>query len=500
LTLLLAGGLALSGCSDKGEDSGTSGETDADADADADSDTDADADADTDVEPGDSGMPVEPDCDEDLPPTLYLSPDDSNSTASPVLARLALLNGTFDYSTVPVRPWEFMNYATFDYPPAAEGEVALHAALVPAPEVGPDTWALQVGVAAPQRTSESRANINLTFVVDTSGSMSGESIAQVKEAGEAVAASLKAGDIVSMVTWSSSAAAVLEGHVVTRPNDPDVLTAFASLSSGGGTDLSGGLLTGFHVASEHASPELINRLVLISDGGANMGVTDADVIGTYVGSRDEDGIYLAGIGVGSQSTYNPRLMDDVTDAGRGASLFLGETSEAWTGLAGDGFLRTFDVAARDVRLELDLPVGFELVRFSGEEYSTDPDEIEPQHLAPNDSMVFLQYLQTGCPEAVDSETPLTARVTWTDPGTFEAHTTTLSTTFGALLEADPTLLRKGQAVQDTADALKLWQDPSVGTTVKAEAVTTAAGRVDAALVLDPDDLDLAGLRVMLDAL
>lgn len=120
----------------------------------------------------DTGTPVDVDCEADENPTIYLSPDDSNSMASPVLARLALLDGVFDYRYVPIRPWEFMNYATFDYL-AEAGSIALHAAMVPDPARGDNTWALQVGIAAPVRTADDRANINLTFVLDTSCSMDG---------------------------------------------------------------------------------------------------------------------------------------------------------------------------------------------------------------------------------------------------------------------------------------------------------------------------------------
>ena len=81
-----------------------------------------------------------------------------------------------------------------------------------------------------------------------------------------------------------------------------------------------------------------------------------------------------GLGVGTASTYNPDLMDTVTDVGRGASLYADTPTEVWKAMGTD-FINTMDVAARDVQVKLDLPPGFEIVRFSGEEYSTDPDEM-----------------------------------------------------------------------------------------------------------------------------
>ena len=438
-------------------------------------------------------------CDDETPVALYISPDDSNSMASPVLARLAVLEDWHRLTNVPIRTWEFFNYYTFDYPAAEADSVAVYAAMVPQPEHGESAYALQLGVAAPQVTAEDRANLNLTFVMDTSCSMDGTPIDVARDAGLAAASQLKAGDIVSMVTWSTERDVILDGHVVTRPNDPEVVRAFENMRAGGGTDLNAGLTYGYYYADTNRSDDLVNRLVLVSDGGANVGVTEADIIANYAGNRDEDGIYLVGLGVGSAETYYPGMMDTVTDVGRGASLFADSPNEAWKSM-GTNFINTMDVAARDVQVRLDLPPGFEIVRFSGEEYSEDPEEIEPQHLAPNDAMVFLQTIDTCAPEVLTDDSEVNIHVSWTHPITFERQETTLTTTFSELLAADPTLLRKGLAVYEYAESLKVWRDTSLPTTDRAAAVVTAANAVDAALALDPGDLDLAEIQVVLDNL
>jgi len=392
-----------------------------------------------------------------------------------------------------------MNYYTFDYPAAEADSVALYAAMVPQPEISDTAYALQIGVAAPEVTAEDRANLNLTWVMDTSCSMDGAPMDKAREAGIAAASQLKAGDIVSMVTWSTARDVVLDGHVVTRPNDPVVIEAFEDLSAGGGTDLNAGLTYGYYYADINRSDAMVNRLVLVSDGGANVGITDADIIANYAGNRDEDGIYMVGLGVGNAWTYDPELMDTVTDLGRGASLYANDSSEVWKSMGSD-FINTMDVAARDVQVRLDLPPGFEIIRFSGEEYSEDPEEIEPQHLAPNDTMVFLQTIDTCAPELLVDDTQFDVHVTWKHPVTFEEQEATLTTSLSELLDADPTLLRKGQAVYEYAEALKDWRNTSLPTTERAAAILAAADAVDTALALDPDDLDLAEIQVILDNL
>ena len=121
------------------------------------------------------------------------------------------------------------------------------------------------------------------------------------------------------------------------------------------------------MAERAAAGEFVG-MVLVSDGGANVGVTEADLIGAEAGAYDEDGTYLVGVGVGDLGTYNDTLMDTVTDLGRGAALFVGSTDEAWR-MLDERFDEVMDVAVRDVEVRLDLPPGFEIVRTSAEAVS-----------------------------------------------------------------------------------------------------------------------------------
>ncbi len=107
---------------------------------------------------------------------------------------------------------------------------------------------------------------------------------------------------------------------------------------------------------------------------------------------------------------------------------------------------------------LDLPPGFEIERFGGEEYSTNIAEIETQHLAPDDAMVFCQTLRTCTPELVRDDTPLGVTVTWLDAITLEPREARVQTTFGALLGAGSVQLRKGAAIYTYTQALSAAKD------------------------------------------
>lgn len=440
-----------------------------------------------------TGTTGEAACDIETPVVLYLSPDDSNSTSSPVQVREAVLGDFGGLGWVPIRTWEFLNYYNFDYAPAEPGQVRVTPEVARFPGAPEGQFTMQIGVSGEAVPAADRPLMNVTLVLDESGSMGGHPIEMEREVCRVIAGSLRKGDVVSMVGWDTTNAVKLAGYVVQSASDPKVVAECDALAAGGGTDLSGGLNAGYKLATEHFSQGRINRVVLISDGGANAGETDIAVIAKGAGDQGKDGIYLVGVGVGTADSYHDELMDVVTDVGKGASLFIPSKAEA-TKMFKDRFVSTMMVAARDVRVRLDMPPGFEIVRFSGEEYSTDPSEIEPQHLAPNDAMVFHQTVATCAPELVDEAASFTITTRFQDAVTFEQREVKETRSFSELLALPSANLLKGAAVFAYAEGLKAVRDgDQTGKTLALEALALA----EAAL---PGDKDLAEIRAVLEAL
>ena len=163
----------------------------------------------------------------------------------------------------------------------------------------------------------------------------------------------------------------------------------------------------------------------------------------------------------------------------------------------DRFLGTLLVAARDVQVRVDLPPGFEIIKFSGEEYSSDPAEVEPQHLAPNDAMVFHQRMETCAPELLDGDSKLTVTARYLDAVTFAAHEVSVTRTFAELFaEASPRLL-KGSAMLAYTEALTAVRLKSADKAAKVQAGLDA---VDSALVALPGDASLMEIRGVLETL
>jgi Ca-activated chloride channel homolog len=386
--------------------------------------------------------------DKTKPVVLYLSADDSNSMASPAHIR-ELINLGIPPVANEVRTYEFLNYYNVAYPAAPQGKLALFTEL---DGVAPGEFDFQIAVRSFD-AAKPRRPMTMTFVLDTSGSMSGPAIERERAAVKAIAQSLAEGDVVNMVTWNTLNNVVMDGHVVTGPNDAQVLAIAESLQASGGTDLHSGLVKGYELADKYYGSTRLNRVILISDGGANVGVTSADLIGLKSQDADKEGIYLVGVGAGPAIGYFDELMDIVTDKGRGAYVYLDKPDEA-TKMFVNRFDEVMEIAARAVQVELTMPWYFQIDKFYGEEYSADPKEIEPQHLAPGDAMIFNQVLKACDPSVVNPADTITVRTKWKTPLAYLDQQTEVTVTIGDLLAAQKQGLPKAKAIVAFAEALK----------------------------------------------
>ncbi len=457
-----AAGVPPSG--DVGDDNGAGGDSDVDGDGDADGDSDSESDQgpgpDTPwEEPSEESLKSDTDsgeCDAENSLTYYLSSDDSNSMASPVLAR-SLIRAGHKVDANIIRIYEFLNYYSFDYPPPDSADVGVYSELRESVDDS-DSYELQIGVRARDHNENERPRLNLTLSVDTSSSMEGDPIDLARDVCRAIAGSLAPGDTISIVSWNAEQNILLDGRSVTGPDDPEVLQKCGALSTGGATDLHAGLVQAYALARENRSRQGINRVVFVSDGKANAGIADAALIAEEAKDAEGYEIYLAGVGVGSGVGYYDTLMNVVTDAGKGSYLFIDSAKEAATAF-GPRLRSNLDIAAKDVRVQLSLPPSFQIVDFHGEELSTNEENVEPQHLAPNDAMVIHQIIRTCDPSVVTMDADvLHIRADYADPITNMQRYKEASYTLQELLDANAERLVKGSAVVAYAEALAQLAD------------------------------------------
>jgi Ca-activated chloride channel homolog len=425
-------------------------------------------------------------CDEDGPTSLYLSADDSNSQASPVLARTLIESGRYVPDHI-VRTYEFLNYADFDYP-APESGVAIHPEMRSVVDTD-DQYSLQIGVRSIDINRENMRPMNLVLVLDTSGSMAGKPMELLRQSVRSLVGNLRGIDRISIVKLDAEPALLIDG---VNASEIDLEPILAELIPNGVTNVEGAMRLAYQRVASFANDELLNRIVLFSDGGANAGQTSIDLISDHAGQAEEEGIYLVGVGLGEG--FNDSLMDRTTDAGKGAYFYLDSAEEA-DRMFGERFLANMAVAALNVRVNLILPPQWELIVFHGEQVSGIPSEVRPQNLAPNDQMIFSQIIGTCAPDEIDPNAEFSIGVTFTDPRTGETSIIEETRTFNTLMEGPTNNIAKGDAIVAFAEALKTLYPLRETEDAAIEQTCTS---LEATLDEVPDSADIINIRRLAD--
>ncbi|MGA7617113.1 MAG: von Willebrand factor type A domain-containing protein, partial [Thermoanaerobaculia bacterium] len=245
-------------------------------------------------------------------------------TGSFTIARRYLEEGHLPPSRL-VRPEEFINYFDYDDAPPREGDFALYADGAPAPFARHErSYLLRLGIAARTVDASRRKPAVLTFVVDVSGSMARENrLELVKSALSMLVGHLEESDRLGLVVFGSDARILLEP---TGDHDA-ILHAIRGLYPEGSTNAEEGLRLGYELESRFARPNATNRVILCSDGVANVGHTSAQSILRVIGRRAKEGIQLTTVGFG-MGNYNDVLMEQLADHGNGRYHYVDSIDEA----------------------------------------------------------------------------------------------------------------------------------------------------------------------------
>jgi Ca-activated chloride channel homolog len=334
----------------------------------------------------------------DAPNVRYLSADDSNSAASPALVRQTILAGRYVDPSI-VRAYEFLNYHSFEYAAPQDDGIAIDAQMRPTDN--PRAFSVQVAVRGPQRTRAEMAPMHAVILLDASGSMAGRPDQLARAFVRGFVDQLRPDDHLSLVVSNRKAQTLLTYQAGSEGTSKLVEASLAELTPNDVTNLEKGLVEAYRIAVAHKADGQIARVIVISDGAANFGRLSRRTIEKHAADGDEQGIYLAGIGVGSG--FEDRLMDSFTDRGRGAYLFIDRQEEVRRALTDDQFVANFDVALKDVRLKMEMPRGWTVKAFHGEQISRKKSKVTPQYLSPNDQMIYHLLLEGDAVDPAGSE-------------------------------------------------------------------------------------------------
>jgi Ca-activated chloride channel family protein len=360
---------------------------------------------------GDEGFQPEIDTRDEPDSTFAIDVD----TASYTYARRQILDGAWvDPDTV--RPEEFINAFDQDYPePRGNGfSVTVDGARIP-PAHGDGYHLMRVGLRTRSVDPQERSDVALTFVVDVSGSMAEPGrLDLVRDALHTLVDQLRSTDYVAIVAYDDEAWVLCE---LTPARNRDVLhEAIDELEPGGSTNLEAGLVTGYQVARDGFVEGASNRVILLSDGLANTGNTEAEPILAQIREEARKQIALLGVGVGSE--YGDALMERLADEGDGFVTYVSERAQARE-LFVERLPATLVVRAMDAKVQVSFDpasvTSYRLVGYDNRVLDTDDfrdDRVDGGEVGPGHSVtaLYLVRLRRGAEGHLAD-----ARIRWLDP-------------------------------------------------------------------------------------
>jgi Ca-activated chloride channel family protein len=318
-----------------------------------------------------------------------------------------------------VRVEEFVNYFDQEYALPEQGAFAIHLEGAPAPYGENERYHLvRVGIQGYDVDREQRPDATLIFVIDVSGSMNMENrLGLVKESLRLLLNELRPTDRVGLVVYGSQARVILEPTPVDARRT--IMSAIDRLQPDGSTNAAEGIMLAYQLAQEYAQPGHINRLILCSDGVANVGQTAADAILQHA----EEGISLSTFGFG-MGNYNDVLMEQLADQGDGSYAYIDTVDEAERVFI-DDLTGTLLTIAKDAKIQVEFNptvveryrlLGYENRNVADEDFRN--DEVDAGEIGAGHSVTALYEVKLA-QEANPATAAMTVYVRYADPETAE---------------------------------------------------------------------------------
>ena len=270
-------------------------------------------------------------------------------TASYGLARQQLLAGGLPDPEM-VRTEEFINSFDYDYrPPAGKQTFAVHTEMAPSP-FRTNMDLIKIGIKGRRIGRDDHRGAVLTLVIDTSGSMATpERLGLVKQSLALLIDQLNPSDMVAIVQFGGKARLVREHTPASEK--AQLLEAINELQPGGATQFDKGLELGYQIAKSGFRAGDSNRIMILSDGVANLGELDPEMMLQQVAEQRKKGIYLSVLGFGAGS-YDDDMLERLANSGDGMYAYI-DTLEESQRLLVDQLAATLHVIASDVKIQVE---------------------------------------------------------------------------------------------------------------------------------------------------
>ena len=185
-----------------------------------------------------------------------------------------------------------------------------------------------------------RAQLNIALAIDASGSMGGGKLEAAKRAALGLVERMTAADRLSLVSFASDVEVHIDAVPVDAKNRAAIVRQIDQLTTRGMTCLSGGWFAAVECAAAvaEADPKLTARVIILSDGQANEGITDRNELAEHAGELRQRGVFTSALGIGDD--YDELLLRALAESGGGrlhdaelaseiSSVLLGEIDDIY---------------------------------------------------------------------------------------------------------------------------------------------------------------------------
>lgn len=236
---------------------------------------------------------------------------------------------------------------------------------------------VKIGLQGREIATGNLPNSNFVFLIDVSGSMSGENrLPLVIESLKILTKQLREEDKISIVVYAGAAGLVLPP---TSGNDKEkIIASLENLKAGGSTAGGAGLKLAYKVAEENFIKGGNNRVIIATDGDFNVGASsDSDMISLIEEKRESD-VFLTCLGYG-MGNYKDSKLEKLADKGNGNYAYIDNMQEA-NRFLGKEFKGSMFAIAKDVKIQIEFNpkhvqnyrlIGYENRKLRNEDFTND---------------------------------------------------------------------------------------------------------------------------------
>ena len=310
-----------------------------------------------------------------------------------------------------VRLEEYVNYFDYDYPePQGEHPIAVRTELAACPWAK-DHQLLRIALQAKKVETKDLPPANLVFLLDCSGSMSWNGgFAMLQQAMRLLVDQLRDEDRVAIVTYASGTRVALPS--TSGKNKAKIRAVIDGLEASGGTNGEGGIQLAYEEAVRSFDPKGNNRVVLMTDGDFNIGISTPKALEDFIATKRATGVFLSVMGVGS-GNYQDAMMKKLANAGNGNYAYIDGLLEAKKVMMTE-FGGTLCTVAKDVKLQVEFNpsevaayrlLGYESRKLAARDFNDDKKDAGEMG-AGHHMTAFYEIVPVGTTNAVASVDPL----------------------------------------------------------------------------------------------